>query len=155
MHHVTNLREASEFPRPNVRLGKYRILSALSEKNFLFGKPLSARASESAHTGVVPSEISESGIMVLYRGILRFLIICFLSNLRSCQLTTRASRTPPSSVSGGVRAANAARREAQVTRRATPPANDFVFIIVMSISLSCQFIGEHMFFSILWASGQA
>src|SRR3990167_232 len=94
MPHVTNLREASESPRPNDRIGKYRFLSALSEKNFLFGKNLSGRASESAHTGGVPSEISESGIMVLSRGILRFLIICFLSNLRSWRVTTNHSPTP-------------------------------------------------------------
>ena len=91
MPHVMNRREASEFPRPNVRLGKYRILSALSE-NFLFCKNLSGRTSESAHTAVVPSEISESGIMVLYRGILRFLIIWFLSKLplMSCNFSLSA-----------------------------------------------------------------
>src|SRR3989338_6032385 len=80
MPHVTNPREASEFSRPNVRLGKYRILSALSENNFLLRKHLSARASESACTGVVPSEMSESGIMVLYRGVLMFSIISFYRN---------------------------------------------------------------------------
>src|SRR3989338_1163201 len=102
MPHVTNRREASESSRPNIRTGKYRFLSALSEKNFLFCKNLSGRASESANTGVVPSEISESGIMVLYRGILRFLIICFLSNLRSWRVTTRRCRTCAApSVSGG------------------------------------------------------
>src|SRR3990167_9336122 len=95
MPHVTNRREASDPSRPNVRLGKYRILSALSEKKFLFCKNLSGCASESANTGGVPSEMSESGIMVLYRGILRFLIICFLSNLRSWRVTTTRSRTPP------------------------------------------------------------
>ena len=93
MPHVTNPREASEFSRPNVRLGKYRILSALSETNFLFCKNLSGRASESANTGSVPSEISESGIMVLYRGILLFLIISFYPTCGSCHITTRRSRT--------------------------------------------------------------
>src|SRR3990167_1352392 len=102
MPHVTNRREASDPSRPNVRLGKYRILSALSEKKFLFCKNLSGCASESANTGGVPSEMSESGIMVLYRGILRFLIICFLSNLRSWRVTTRRCRTCAApSVSGG------------------------------------------------------
>src|SRR3989338_955031 len=92
MPHVPNRREASESSRPNVRLGKYRILSALSEK-FLFCKNLFRRASESAYTGVVPSEISESGIMGLYRGIHRFLIICFLSNLcGGWRITTTHSR---------------------------------------------------------------
>src|SRR3989338_7882203 len=80
MPHVTNRREASECPRPNVRNGKYRFLSALSEMKFLFCENLSTRASESANTGVVPSEISESGIVVLYRGILIFFIISFYRN---------------------------------------------------------------------------
>src|SRR3989338_3355622 len=100
MPHVSNRREATESSRPHVRLGKYRILSALSEKNFLFCKNLSGRASESAYSCVAPSEISESGIMGLYRGILLFLIICFLSNLRSCPITTKRSRTRVHPVSG-------------------------------------------------------
>src|SRR3990167_4903725 len=110
MPHVLNRREASESPRPNVRLGKYRFLSALSEIKFLFCENLSTRASESANTGVVPSEISESGIVVLYRGILMFFIISFYRNCNvfifrnsmpiletsrggSCHITTKRSRT--------------------------------------------------------------
>src|SRR3990167_6155610 len=81
MSHVMDRREASESSRPYVRLGKYRNLSALSGNNFLFGINLFARASESAHTGIVPSEISESArrmiIGVLYRGILMFINISF------------------------------------------------------------------------------
>jgi len=52
-----------------------------SVKNFLFCNNVSAHASESAWTGDVPSEISESArgmvIGVLYRCILMFFIISF------------------------------------------------------------------------------
>src|SRR3989338_5163242 len=83
MSHVMDRREASEFSRPNVRLRQYRILSALSEIKCLFRENLSARASESANTVVVTPEISESGILGLYRGILMFFIISFYRTCRS------------------------------------------------------------------------
>ena len=134
MPHVTNRREASESSRPNVRNGKYRILSALSEIKFLFCENLSTRASESANTGVVPSEISESGIKVLCRGILIFFIISFYRTCRSYRVTVSFSETVcrflkllgaghmadndqglphprPPDIRTRVRAANAARRE--------------------------------------------
>src|SRR3989338_5627765 len=125
MPHVMNPPKASESSRPHFRLGgsgrKYRVLSALSEKFFLC-KNLSARASESAYSCVVPSEISESGIMVLYRGILMFLIICLLSNLRRLAHNDQALPHPrPQMIRRGGGGGMAAPGKAQLHPLGPPP----------------------------------